>query len=39
MSCGKNIATYVPIFVNAGNLENVLEKELLQTKYIKEHIE
>ena len=30
---GKIIATYVPIFVNAGNFVNVLEKELLQTKY------
>jgi hypothetical protein len=29
----KIIATYVPIFVNAGNFVNVLEKELLQTKY------
>ena len=29
----KIIATYVPILVNAGNFVNVLEKELLQTKY------
>ena len=29
---GKIIATQVPIFVNAGNFVNVLEKELLQTK-------
>ena len=29
----KIITTQVPIFVNAGNFVNILEKELLQTKY------